>query len=191
MMRNLILAGAAALTLAAVPQMSSAQNTSTAPMSMSAQQRSTYGGWPADQRSMYDRWPSNYQSYYWTLSPSQQQGWWRLTDEQRAMVYGMTPEQRTSAWQSIESQMGGASTGMTAQQDQGAMQGQGGMGGQGGMSGNMGSGNMGPPPADSMNRSYPVCTRRMQDNCQNPGEGGARGRSRALPYWPGRPRSER
>jgi glucose/arabinose dehydrogenase len=44
-----------------------------------------------------------------------------------------------------------------------------------------------PPPAA---RDYPVCTRKLQDECQNPGEGGAPGRSRALKYWPGKPASE-
>lgn len=44
-----------------------------------------------------------------------------------------------------------------------------------------------PPPA---NRDYPVCTRKLQDECQNPGEGGAPGRSHALKYWPGKPASE-
>jgi hypothetical protein len=41
-----------------------------------------------------------------------------------------------------------------------------------------------PPPAEALNKEYPVCTREMQDNCQNAGEGGAPGRSRALPYFP-------
>ena len=36
-----------------------------------------------------------------------------------------------------------------------------------------------PPPASAMNKTYPLCTRTMTDNCQNPGEGGAPGRSRA------------
>jgi hypothetical protein len=49
-------------------------------------------------------------------------------------------------------------------------------------------GNVSPPPP--ANRHYPVCTRKLQDECQNPGEGGALGRSRALPYWPGKPASE-
>ena len=49
-------------------------------------------------------------------------------------------------------------------------------------------GNGAPPPA--ANRQYPVCTRKLQDECQNPGEGGAPGHSRALPYWPGKPASE-
>lgn len=40
-------------------------------------------------------------------------------------------------------------------------------------------GNMAPPPADAMNKTYPVCRGGMTDNCQNPGEGGAPGRSRA------------
>lgn len=36
-----------------------------------------------------------------------------------------------------------------------------------------------PPPAAAMNKTYPVCSRTLQDSCQNPGEGGAPGRSRA------------
>jgi hypothetical protein len=52
-------------------------------------------------------------------------------------------------------------------------------------------GNVAPPPQSAMNKSYPVCTRALQDNCQNPGEGGAPGKSRALGYWPGEPASER
>ena len=52
-------------------------------------------------------------------------------------------------------------------------------------------GNLTPPPASAFNKTYPVCTRTLQDNCQNPGEGGAPGRSRALGYWPGKPASEK
>ena len=52
-------------------------------------------------------------------------------------------------------------------------------------------GNLTSPPASAMNKVYPVCTRQLQDNCQNAGEGGAPGRSRALGYWPGEPASER
>jgi hypothetical protein len=51
-------------------------------------------------------------------------------------------------------------------------------------------GNLAPPPASAVNKHYPVCTRKLQDECQNPGEGGAPGRSRALPYCPGKPASE-
>lgn len=39
------------------------------------------------------------------------------------------------------------------------------------------------PPAEAMNKSYPICTSKMQDSCQNPGEGGAPGRSRAIHHY--------
>ena len=52
-------------------------------------------------------------------------------------------------------------------------------------------GNLIPPPPQAMNKTYPLCTRSLQDSCQNPGEGGAPGRSRALGYWPGEPASSR
>lgn len=52
-------------------------------------------------------------------------------------------------------------------------------------------GNLTPPPATAMNKIYPICRGAVQDSCQNPGEGGAPGRSRALGYWPGEPASER
>ncbi|WP_295632734.1 hypothetical protein [Novosphingobium sp.] len=48
-------------------------------------------------------------------------------------------------------------------------------------------GNMAPPPADTMNKAYPVCRGGMVDNCQNPGEGGAPGRSRASDVKGGSP----
>jgi hypothetical protein len=48
-------------------------------------------------------------------------------------------------------------------------------------------GNMAPPPADAMNKTYPVCRGGMTDNCQNPGEGGAPGRSRASDVKGGSP----
>ena len=51
-------------------------------------------------------------------------------------------------------------------------------------------GNVASVPPAAMDKVYPVCTARLQDNCQNRGEGGAPGRSRALPYWPGQPASE-
>ena len=37
-------------------------------------------------------------------------------------------------------------------------------------------GNMTPPPASALNKTYPLCSRTLQDNCRNPGEGGAGGR---------------
>ena len=52
-------------------------------------------------------------------------------------------------------------------------------------------GNLTAPPPQAFNKTYPPCSRALQDNCQNPGEGGAPGRSRALGHWPGEPASER
>ena len=52
-------------------------------------------------------------------------------------------------------------------------------------------GNLTAPPQQAFNKTYPRCSRTLQDNCQNPGEGGAPGRSRALGHWPGEPASER
>ena len=52
-------------------------------------------------------------------------------------------------------------------------------------------GNLAPPPQSAMNKTSPGCTRRLQDICQTPGEGGAPGKARALGYWPGEPASER
>ena len=51
-------------------------------------------------------------------------------------------------------------------------------------------GNMDAVPPTPSDKVYPVCTARLQDNCQNRGEGGAPGHSRALHYWPGQPASE-
>lgn len=39
-------------------------------------------------------------------------------------------------------------------------------------------GNLTPPPPQALNKTYPVCTRTLQDSCQNPGEGGASRRGR-------------
>lgn len=51
-------------------------------------------------------------------------------------------------------------------------------------------GNATPPPASAMGKDYPICRGAVQDGCQNAGEGGAPGRSRALDHWPGAPASE-
>jgi hypothetical protein len=51
-------------------------------------------------------------------------------------------------------------------------------------------GNANAVPAEAADKTYPVCSARLQDNCQNRGEGGAPGRSHALKHWPGKPASE-
>ncbi len=52
------------------------------------------------------------------------------------------------------------------------------------------TGNAAPPPASALNKDYPICRGAVQDSCQNAGEGGAPGHSRALDHWPGAPASE-
>ena len=186
-MRILSLTGALALALAAAsPAALSAQDTMA---SMTAEQHTTYMGWSADQRAAFDAWPADLRTYYWTLTPTQQTGWWRLTDEQRAQIFAMTPEARAAAWSSIEAQMAGMPPRATpATPNPGE-----------GMAATPATpspratvvdNTLPPPPASAMNKDYPVCTSKIQDSCQNPGEGGAPGRSRALKYWPGKPASE-
>ena len=108
----------------------------------------------------------------------------------------MVPEQRAAAWTTIEAQLAAASTASQANaavapetttttvttagsatmpQTSTVL---------------TSTGNWTPPPPETMAKTYPICTSKLQDSCQNPGEGGAKGRSRALNYWPGKPASE-
>lgn len=161
---------------------------------MSSEEKSAYDAWPADKRTSYDSWNSEYQAYFWSLSPSQQTGWFALTDEQRKQVYDMPPASRAAAWASIEQQLAGtsdaaappfAATGMTPSPeaaaappmnaDAAAMADQ--SNPTGAQAGAMGAADAGAssdpalsaPPAEAMNKTYPKCTRTLQDNCRNPG----------------------
>ena len=153
----------------------------TVTVTLSPEQQVIYDAWTVAERTAYDAWPADYRTYYWTLTPNQQRGWWLLTDAQRQQLYVMAPEQRLTAWNSIEAQMTAAApvpasapvrqvvdaasaTGIAATTT-------------------VTSNVLPPPPASALNKVYPVCTRRLQDNCQNPGEGGAPGRSRAIPFY--------
>lgn len=223
-MRNLFLAGAAALALATGATVVSAQApaTTAAPADTAAK--------PAD-----PSWSPEYKAYYDTLTPTQKAGWWALTDAQRKQVYDLPPEQKIAAWTSIEQQIAAAApTGAAAtaagqaappaaaatdpaaagmpssaepadamganpadaaapdasspaDQVQANPQGE-------GMpsatppnpasadslvpptmpadpSYNAGpyKGALSAPPADAMNKDYPVCSRKIQDSCRNPG----------------------
>jgi hypothetical protein len=201
-MRTHFLTGAAALSLVAVPFAAAAQQASTTtetavsgPYVLTTEQQATYDAWPPDRQTVYTAWVPVYQEYYWTLTPAQADAYWLLTDEQRAKIHGMTPDQRTIAWQSIERQLAGAQTANEANaavrpvtettvatrvtpdgQEQAVV--------------TTSTGNAVPPPAQALNKSYPLCSKTVQDSCQNRGEGGAPGKSNALPYWPGQPASE-
>ncbi|HYD24198.1 MAG TPA: hypothetical protein VEB68_05325 [Croceibacterium sp.] len=217
-MRTLLLAGAAALTLTALPTVLSAQNggpeaAAAADFTMTAEQQATFDAWPADRQTYYTDLDAEHQAYFWSLTPRQMEGYWVLTPEQRMQVFAMTPTARASAWTSIEAQLaanannsgtsvaartGGAVPGpqTTAQANVRATPGPAtttvatNASGQTVVATNH-PGNLTPPPAQALNKTYPICSRAVQDSCQNPGEGGAPGRSRALGYWPGEPASER
>ena len=88
-MRNLILAGAAALAFTAVPAAAD-DHMSGESYSWSTEQEAAYDQWPADRQTAYDAWPAGVQEYYWTLSPVQTEGWWPSTkwNRQRACRRG-------------------------------------------------------------------------------------------------------
>lgn len=211
-MRKLLLAGAATFGLLAAPAVLSAQDTEAeigvaADVELNAEQQVIYDAWPVDRRAEYDALEPEYQAYFWTLTPRQQDAYWVLTPEQRVQIMEMTPEARASAWTSIEEQLAvdanaseasvAARTGSdvpaprTAAEAnaQAAPPAPSVTSGAGAVVTEY-PGNLTPPPS-ALNKGYPVCTAQLQDSCQNPGEGGAPGVSRALPYWPGEPASER
>lgn len=144
-----------------------------------AQQRSVYSGWPADRRGEFDALPAEQQTYYWTLSQDQQEGFWALTPDQRTRLFNMSPEQRQSAWRSIMQQLQGQdSTSPMGQSSQpgtagsntaGSTQGSANMPANQAQPAGIGGGTAAPPPAEAMNKDYPVCSRTVQDSCRNPG----------------------
>lgn len=197
-MRRLILAGAASLALACGAAPILAQNVA-AKSALTAQQKTAYDGWPAERKAAYDGWPAEYQAYYWSLSPNQQTGWWALTPEQRTQIIGMDAAQRSAAWVSIESQLKGTPSEAATATDSASPaqppveQVQANPRGEGPASPVPPSparasdpvppaqpsdpsyqagpykGALTAPPADAMNKTYPVCTRKVQDSCRNPG----------------------
>ena len=213
-MRKTILTGVAALALVSLPALAQEADADVT-VTLSAEQQASYDAWTAEERAAYDRWPVEYRTYFWTLAPEHQRAYRFLTDDQRAQIDAMTPTQRQAAWKSIAAQMAaGANSSDTSVAAR-----TGGPVPAAAQSANAANaraavppasttviddgnpatptvvarnfpGNLTPPPASAMNKTYPVCRGNIQDSCQNPGEGGAPGRSRALPYWPGEPASE-
>lgn len=176
-MRKSLFPALSALALACAGGSLSAQ---TVTVVLTPDQQVIYDTWPTPERTNYDTWPADYRNYYWTLSPNQQRGWWLLSDAQRQQIYGLAPEQRITAWNSIEAQLTAAApvpASAPVQQVDAAVA--------AGVTPTVTytSNALPPPPAEALNKVYPVCTRMLQDNCQNRGEGGAPGRSRAIPYY--------
>lgn len=191
-MRNLLFPAVSALALfsAAGPllvQTSAAQTASAMPMTapmLSASQQTDFDTWSPDQRTAYGAWPANYQSYYWTLTPNQMHGWWRLNDMQRGQIMGLTPTQQTSAWTSIEAQLAGQPAEVTQANPVGSSEPASATSpnpmsasdpvppatpADASYSAGPYKGAMTAPPAEAMNKVYPVCTRKLRDSCRNPG----------------------
>ncbi|MBX7496392.1 hypothetical protein K3172_11055 [Qipengyuania sp. 6B39] len=193
-MRNLILAGAAALAFTAVPAVGQdvAVDSNGNVYVLTDSQQGMYDGWPAERQSAYDAWPYGVQEYYWTLTPAQIDGWWVLNDEQRVRIYEMTPDARAQAWTQIAAQLNAntpaasASTTAMASTSAAAM-----------------ASTQSPRfvsrevtqttpagyQAPTAGADLPVCTPNQQDGCINSWEKNKTG-NRPLEYWPGRPASE-
>ena len=153
--------------------------------SMTADQKAMYDAWPAAQRSDYDSWSPEYQAYYWSLTAPQQKGYWALTPDQRGQIYKMTPEQQAVAWNSISQQMAGKTpttppaqanppgegmptTGVPDPQSAGQAA-RPAMPADPNYQGGPYKGAMTPPPATAMDKTYPVCSKTVTDNCRNRG----------------------
>lgn len=203
-MRTLLLTGAAALSLVAVPFVAAAQQAGAsthttheagaAGHTLTAEQQAAFDAWAADRQAIYVAWPPAYQGYYWTLTTPQQDAYFLLTAEQRAQIDKMNAEQRKLAWQSIERQVAGAPTAneanaaarpvaettvATRATPAGPQQ-----------VITTTVSNAVPPPASALNKEYPVCRGAVQDSCVNPREAGLNYGNRPLDHWPGEPASE-
>lgn len=199
-MRKLLLTTAAVLTLGSGAIIANAQ-----PAGLSVEQTSAYKAWNDDQRNSYDTWPVDYRTYYWTLTPPRQSGWWLLTDEQRARIYAMAEADRAAALDRVQAELSARAAAPPQQpvvvQTQANPPG-------GGLASTETpnpatasepvapaipadssykagpyKGALTPPPTEAMGKTYPVCTKGVTDGCQNRGEGGAPGKSRAIPYY--------
>ncbi|WP_395394266.1 hypothetical protein WBP07_03320 [Novosphingobium sp. BL-8A] len=152
---------------------------------MTPDQKSTYDAWPADMKADYDSWTPEYKAYFWSLSGEQQKGYWAMTADQRGQIYKMSPDQQKIAWTAVAQQLNGQkpSTPMAQANPPGE-----GMPTTGvpdpqaaGQSvppampadenyqGGPYKGALTPPPATAMEKDYPVCTKKLQDNCRNRG----------------------
>lgn len=191
-MRNLILAGAAALAFTAAPAMAQnmGQGMEAGAYNMNPTQQKMFMSWEDDQRIAYTRWPIDIQEYYWTLNEDQVRGWWLLTDEQRMRIVGMVPQQRAAAWTAVMNQMAGATpaatrpaTTMMPASSAGTV------------SGDIrwvSNARVQNIPADTAVGDPPICGPNEYDNCINAWEAGKRGPNvtKPLSYWPGKPASE-
>jgi hypothetical protein len=192
-MRKMILTGAAALALVSLPTFAQEADADVT-VTLTAEQQAVYDAWTAEERAAFDLWPAQHRTYFWTLPPDRQHAYRYLTEDQRMQIDAMNLTQRDAAWKSIDAQIAAGAN----NSDTSVAARTGGTVPAPAQSANAAPtvvtrnipGNLTPPPASAMNKTYPVCRGNVRDNCQNPGEGGAPGKSRALSYWPGKPASE-
>lgn len=196
-MRKLLFSAASAVALISatglvIASSAAAQTGMTAPMAapaaaptLTGAQQTDYDSWTAEQRSSYESWPGAYQTYFWTLTPAQMTGWWRLTADQRSQLMAMTPEQQASTWMSIEAQLTGQpAPGVVQANPVGSSEAPAvtppnppmadspvppARPADPGYQAGPYKGALTPAPAEAMNKTYPVCTRKLQDSCRNPG----------------------
>jgi len=183
-MRNIILAGAAALAFTATPAIADDHMEAEAYMMTDAQE-ADFMTWSDDKRITYKGWPIAAQEYYWTLTDMQKEGWWMLTDPQRVRIVEMTPQQRSTAWTQIAAQMNGSSTTATTATTASTSA---------STSPRFVSKEVAQPitrstAANISAEDLPVCTANQQDGCINSWEKNRTG-TKPLDYWPGRPASQ-
>lgn len=202
--KTLTAISALSLAFAGVPLSAQSEPAMATSPEMSTEQTQTMESWPADRRTAFGALAAEQQSYFWTLTPSQMEAWWVLTETQRGQIMAMAPDQRVTVWTSIEAQIAQASAASVAPADPA----QAGTVSANPVGSDMPATDVPPnpetasssvppampadpsyqatpykgaltsPPPEAMSKSYPVCTSRLQDSCQNPGEGGAPKRSR-------------
>lgn len=196
-MRNIFLASAAALTLACgatavsgqpAPSLPSAAK--TAYDSWPADRRTAYDSWPAEYQAYFWSLTPNQQTGWFALTDEQRKQVYELPPASRAATWASIEQQLAGGPPPAPAADAAASTGMAqppAQQVQAnppsmdpasptppnpqsaaepvppaqpadpSYQ------------GGAYKGAMTAPPAEAMNKTYPVCTRTLQDSCRNPG----------------------
>ena len=206
-MRNLFLAGAAALAMTVAP---AAAQEADAPagsvnsvndkqsFNMNTDQQAVYDAMPLEQRGEFDRWDPDRQvmyfgwndalrDYYWSLDADQRNAWWYLDDEQRISLFQLQDEkQRDLAWNSILTQVARVEQGRTPQAATTSTR-----------AAPTNVSYASEPVVQSTPRAtqpseYPVCNSDADDSCINKWAAGQRGPGveRPLSYWPGHPASE-
>lgn len=194
-MNKTLIATAAALGMAAIPNVANAQQREApdnAPAFYSAahedqlremepEYRIHFDTLDAERQAMYFGWDAALRDYYWTLTPDQREAWWYLNDQQRITLFQMEGDaNRAAAWSAVVAQVDALQADQAAYADSHA-----------GMTfvSNAVVQDIATPAHSG---EYPVCTSDHDDHCINAWAAGERGPdvNRPLNYWPGQPASE-